>query len=322
MTAARPTLSVVVPYYRGAEFIGEAIQSVLDQTLPPDEIVICDDGSPDDLEAALGPLCEQVEIVRKENGGISSAMNAAATAARGEFLVQLDQDDVFMPRRLEAIASTAREHSDADVIATDAIVEYDGKRVAQLSDLHRFQWTDQRRALLTSCFVLWPAIRRSRLLAIGGYDESFPVMQDWECFIRLALDGASIAYVEEPLYRWRLTPGSRSSEDGVANAKALIEMMTKTLASPALTPEERQIAQKALESHHRRMALERAHLAVEDGLSDARRRSLGLLTGLGFSRSTRAKAAIAVLSPWLARTFIVRRRDRDPGADALAARGF
>jgi Glycosyl transferase family 2 len=318
----RPTLSVVIPYYRGAEVIREAVQSVADQTLQPDEIVICDDGSPDDLEAALGPLRERVEIVRKENGGISSAMNAAARAASGEFLVQLDQDDVFPPRRLEAIAAAIAAHPEADVVATDALIEYAGEPVARLAELHPFPATGQRKALLTSCFVLWPAIRLSRLLAIGGYDESFAVMQDWECFIRLALDGAAIAYVDEPLYRWRLMPGSRSSKDGVANAEALIRMTTKTLANPNLEPDERGVVQKALASHHRRMALERAHLAVEGGAAHARRPSLELLVGRGFSASTRAKAAVAVLSPRLAREFIERRRDRAPGWDALAQRGF
>lgn len=318
----RPALSVVIPYYRGAETIREAVQSVVDQTLQPDEIVICDDGSPDDLEAALGPLRERVEIVRKENGGISSAMNAATLATSGEFLVQLDQDDVFLPRRLEAIAATIAAHPEADVVATDAFIEYAGERVARLAELHPFPAAGQRKALLTSCFVLWPAIRRSRLLAIGGYDDSFAVMQDWECFIRLALDGAGIAYVDEPLYRWRLTPGSRSSEDGVANAEALIQMTTKTLANPNLEPFEQVIVQKALASHYRRMALERAHLAVETGAAGARRRSLELLAGSGFSLSTRVKAAVAVLSPRLAREFIERRRDRDPGGDALAQRGF
>lgn len=320
--ADRPALSVVIPYYRGANTIREAVQSILDQTLLPDEIVICDDGSPDDLVEALGPLRDRVEIVRKENGGISSAMNAAARAASGDLLVQLDQDDVFLPRRLEAIAAAAAADSEADIVTTDAFIEYAGRKVVRLAELHPFPATDRRKVLLTSCFVLWPAIRRSRLLAVGGYDESFAVMQDWECFIRLALDGAAIAYVDEPLYRWRLTPGSRSSEDGIANAEALIRMTTKTLANPSLNPDERAIVQGALASHLRRMALERAHLAVENGASDARRRSLELLAGRGFSPSTRAKAAVAVLSPRLAREFIERRRERDPGGDALAQRGF
>src|SRR5665213_142373 len=76
--AAPPTLSVVIPYYRGADVIADAVESVLAQTLQPAEIVICDDGSPDDLAAALGSLCAKVKIVRQPNGGIASAMNTAA----------------------------------------------------------------------------------------------------------------------------------------------------------------------------------------------------------------------------------------------------
>jgi glycogen synthase len=315
-------LSVVIPYYRGAEVIGAAVQSVLDQTLLPGEIVICDDGSPDDLEAALGPLRDQVEIVRKPNGGISSAMNAAAAAASGDLLVQLDQDDAFLPRRLEAIAALAAERPDADIIATDARIEYDGEPVTLLSEIQEFREAGQRIAIIEGCFLLWPAIRRSRLLAVGGYDESFPVMQDWECFIRLILDGASAAFVPEPLYRWRLTPGSRSSADGIENAEALIRMMTKTLSNPNLSPEERVAAETGLASHHVRMGLERAHFSVETGAADARRRSWELVAGKGYGPSTRAKAAVAVVSPTLARRFIEDRRRRSPGAQALARRGF
>ena len=75
-----------------------------------------------------------------------------------------------------------------------------------LGAVQPFRAENQRTSIIEGCFILWPAIRRSRLLAIGGYDESFPVMQDWECFIRLVLDGAKVAYVPETLYRWRLTP--------------------------------------------------------------------------------------------------------------------
>ena len=317
-----PSLSVVIPYYRGAATISAAVESVLAQTRPADEIVICDDGSPDDLEAALGALRGEVKIIRKENGGISSAMNATTDAASGEFLVQLDQDDAFLPLRLEAIADAAVACPDADIVATDAIVEYQGEHVATLGEVHPFRDGNQRLAILGSCFFLWPAIRRSRLLAVGGYDESFAVMQDWECFIRLILAGARVAWVDEPLYRWRLTHGSRSSRDGIENAQALIRMMTKTLAGTDLSPSERREALKALASHRRKMATERAHLAVEAGSWEARRRSLELVFGRGFSRGTRAKAAAAVVSPTLARRAISGRQRREPGAEALVRRGF
>jgi glycosyltransferase involved in cell wall biosynthesis len=321
-SAGAPTLSVVIPYYRGAATIAEAVESVLAQTRPADEIVICDDGSPDDLEAALGPLRGDIKVVRKENGGISSAMNATTEAASGEFVVQLDQDDAFLPRRLEAIEQAARERPDADIVATDAFVEYGGETVVTLGEVHPFLDGDQRLAIIGSCFFLWPAIRRSRLIDVGGYDESLPVMQDWECFIRLILAGARVAWVDEPLYRWRLTSGSRSSRDGVANAEALIRMATKTLENPGLSAEERAAARRALASHTRKLATERAHLAVEGGGPGARRRSLELVLGRGFSRGTRVKAAAAVVSPSLARRFISKRQERNPGADALVRRGF
>jgi glycosyltransferase involved in cell wall biosynthesis len=66
-------MSVFIPYYRGAPVIREAVGSALAQSLAPDEIVICDDGSPDDLELALGDLVPQVRIVRQENRGVGVA---------------------------------------------------------------------------------------------------------------------------------------------------------------------------------------------------------------------------------------------------------
>src|ERR1700742_2030030 len=141
-----PFLSVVIPYYRGADSIAGAVRSVLAQTRQPGEIVICDDGSPDDLTSALGGMVDEVRIVRKENGGISSAMNALTAEARGEFLVQLDQDDVFEPTRLEAIIGALESRPDADIVATDAIIEFEGRAVARLGELQPFVKEDQRAA--------------------------------------------------------------------------------------------------------------------------------------------------------------------------------
>jgi len=320
---ASPTLSVVIPYYRGEHVICEAVESVLAQTLQPSEIVICDDGSPDDLQAALGSLCEQVKIVRKDNGGIASAMNALTDAASGDYLVQLDQDDAFTPRRLEAIAATLAARPEVDVVATDAIVEHDGETVTILDPASHFPEDEQRTAILHECTFLWPAIRRSLLVEVGGYDESFAVMQDWECFVRLVLSGAVMAFVHEPLYRWRLTPGSRSSSDRLANIEAQIQMTSKVLSESQLSGEERKAAQALLASRRRWLVREQARHAVQTHAGDARRRSLQLVVGSGFDRASRVKAAVAVLSPGIAARFLEGRRERtDPAIEALAQRGF
>src|SRR5947209_5639345 len=84
VAGAPPRLSVMITYYKGEDVVGDAVRSALAQTVPPYEIVICDDGSPDDLDAGLGDLREHVKIVRKENGGTGSALNAAARAASGD----------------------------------------------------------------------------------------------------------------------------------------------------------------------------------------------------------------------------------------------
>jgi len=300
--------------------IREAIASALDQTLPPDEIVICDDGSPDDLEAALGSLLPQVRIVRKENGGVASAMNAAARAARGEFVVQLDQDDIFEPKRLEAIVTVAVSRPDVDIIATDALVEYDGKPLTRFGEKFPFEANSQRTAILWRCFFAWPAIRRKLLLAVGGYDESFTTAYDLDCFIRLIYGGAKAAVIDEPLYRWRLSSGSLSS-DGSKNAKAHLRALEKILASDCLDAEERQVAELAMASQRNTIVRMDARLALEERRPHARRLSLRLVFGRNLSAGTRVKATLAVVSPTLARWLLARRTAHDPSGAVLARRG-
>jgi hypothetical protein len=318
-----PTLSVVIPYYRGEHLIAGAVRSVLEQTVAPLEIVICDDGSPDDLDAGLGSLRDSVRVIRQENRGISAAMNALTEASRGDYVVQLDQDDAFTPRRLEAISDVLGVRPDIDVLATDAEIELDGEPIATLEQVNPFPASDQRLALMTTCTFMWPAVRRGALDAVGGYDERFPVMQDWECFLRLVLGGAPMAFVHEPLYRWRLTPGSRSSSDRVENVAMLVRMTETMRAVCPLEPSERELGVSLLDARRRWLARERARDALQSRAGGARGASLSLVAGRGFDRPTRAKALVAVVSPSLARQFLERRREQtDPAVEALAQRGF
>jgi glycosyltransferase involved in cell wall biosynthesis len=318
-----PKLSVVITYFEGAEVVCDAVRSVLAQTVAPHEIVICDDGSPDDLDEALGPLREHVEIVRKENGGTGSALNAAMRAASGDYVVQLDQDDAFAPRRIEAIAAVLAARPDLDVVATDAVIELGPREVTTLSAIDPYPASDQRAAMIATCTFLWPTVRRSLLLDSGGWDESFKVVEDWACALRLVLDGARVAYVHEPLYRWRLTPGSRSSSNRAAHFEDQVHLTENALAHPSLTAAERAGAEALLAARRRSLARERARRSLETRAPDARRRSLALVTGAGFDLATRVKAAVAVLSPSIAERFIARRREHnDPAYEALAERGF
>jgi GT2 family glycosyltransferase len=313
----------MITYYKGEAVVGDAVRSVLEQTVPPHEIVICDDGSPDDLDAGLGDLRDRVKVVRKQNGGTGSALNAAARAATGDYVVQLDVDDVFLPRRLEAISAVLSARPDVDIVCSDAVIEHEGRPLVHLSEIDPYPESGEREELLRTCTILWPAVRRSLVLDAGGWDESLKAIEDWDCWLRLVLAGAVVAHVREPLYCWRLTTGSRSSSNRVAHLEDQVRLTEKALQSSPLSAAERDLAQSLLDARRRGLAREQARRAIEGGAGDPRRLSLRLLTGSGFDRATRAKAAVAVLSPALASRFIERRRDAgDPARLELAQRGF
>jgi glycosyltransferase involved in cell wall biosynthesis len=157
-------------------------------------VIVCDDGSTDDLEAALEPFRERIVLLRKENGGEASAKNAAARAASGEFLAILDADDLYAPERLEALAELAIARPDLDVLTTDALLDLDGRAVRRCyMDQFAFETGDQRAAILRRNFVFGlAAVRRERFLAAGGFDESLRYATDWDLWVRLILEGARV----------------------------------------------------------------------------------------------------------------------------------
>jgi glycosyltransferase involved in cell wall biosynthesis len=101
MTRGAPLVSVVLPVHNGERFLGEAIQSVLDQTYGPIELIVVDDGSPDRC-AAIARSYSQVRLVEQANQGVGAARNAGVAAAHGDFLAFIDQDDIWLPEKIHA----------------------------------------------------------------------------------------------------------------------------------------------------------------------------------------------------------------------------
>jgi glycosyltransferase involved in cell wall biosynthesis len=110
---ARPLVSVLVANYNYGRYIGEALDSVLQQTYSNFEVIVCDDGSTDDSREVVARYCDQdarIRLVAKENGGEASALNAAYAASRGEIICLLDADDVFLPQKLERVVGAFKKH--------------------------------------------------------------------------------------------------------------------------------------------------------------------------------------------------------------------
>jgi hypothetical protein len=188
------------------------------------------------------------------------------------------------------------------------VAEVDGRPVGHQSELSPFPVDAgaQRTEILRHSYLSCPAVRRERLLAVGGFDETLPIGSDWHCWIKLILEGCLAGLIDEPLYRYRLGHGTVAS-DPVANHLADVDILERLLADPRLVPAERAIVARGVGIHRRSAALIDARQGILTGRPDARRASLRIVVGRGFPFRSRAKACVSALAPALARRRLERR---------------
>jgi glycosyltransferase involved in cell wall biosynthesis len=186
--AGKPSVSVVIPCFNQAHYLGEAIESALAQTLRPAELIVVDDGSDDNSFEVAGRYPVVVRQ-RQSHRGVASARNAGTAASSEDLLVFLDADDRLLPRALEigAEALSARPQV-AFVAGASRDIGVDGAdspatlRQPLVSDDHYLR-------LLESCFI-WSGssivFRREAIEAVGGFDERLAAGDDYDLYLRLA----------------------------------------------------------------------------------------------------------------------------------------
>jgi hypothetical protein len=300
-----PTFSVIIPAYQAADTIGESVASALEQTRPPLEVIVCDDGSTDDLDGALSPYRQRITVLHKENGGAASARNYALRAASGEFVATLDSDDVFLPEYLEALGDLAAARPDLDLLSADVYFEVEGEIVGRFYSDNVFAVTQQRTAMFTGCFVGWPAVRRARLVAVGGFDESLRIAHDWDAWMRLILDGARAGLVAQPLLRYRLRPGSLTS-NRLRSLRERVVLLEKTAHNPNLTHAEREAVESARRAAEARALVAEACDALLERRRGGRRSALALATRRGVHLPARAAGLVAAVAPRIGARLLAR----------------
>ncbi len=294
-----PTFTVVIAAYQAGETIGRAIQSVLHQLSPAHEVLVVDDGSTDDIDSVLRPFGDRVLVIRRPHRGPGAARNAALERATGDFVVLLDADDAFHPARLQALGELGRARPDLDLLVTDMRFIVNGEERGTFFSHNAFALQNQRTAILRSCFVGGaPAARLSRLREVGGFDETLLSAEDWDCWLRLILNGSAAGLVNLPYYDYVLGEDSASS-DRVATLWDRVRMLEKAARNPDLRPVERPVVAASLRAHASRAARAELRAALStagrrlDVLSLARRPMIGA--------SPRALAIAALVAPDLVR---------------------
>lgn len=179
--------------------LGEAVNSVLAQDFDDFELIVVDDGSTDDTATELPKFGARLRIVRTEKRGVSAARNMGVDRADGRYIAFLDSDDLWKPGKLARQARFMAQHPEIQICQTEEIWIRNGVRVNPRA-VHRKPSGDVFRPSLDLCLVSPSAVMMARRLfrEIGGFDESFPVCEDYDLWLRIAVD-RPIALLPEPL---------------------------------------------------------------------------------------------------------------------------
>ena len=191
--------TVIIPVYNRQVTIGRAIDSVLNQTHPADEVIVVDDGSTDDTKNIINSYGNRIRYFTQPNYGVSSARNTGIRNARGDWLAFLDSDDCWVPEKLAFQLEAARKQPGCRIVHTDELWIRNGKRVNQ-KKYHRKSGGMIYEMCLPRC-VISPSsvmIHHSIFSEYGLFSEDLPACEDYEMWLRICRT-EPVHFIDKPL---------------------------------------------------------------------------------------------------------------------------
>ncbi|MFL6278397.1 MAG: glycosyltransferase [Blastocatellia bacterium] len=213
-----PRVSVIMPAYRAAEYIGVALDSILAQTFSDYEIIVVNDGSPDgpELEQALSPYRGRITYIEQPNAGPSAARNTAIRQARGEFLAFLDADDYWKPNFLTEQVAFLEQNPGTDLVYCDGLLVGDTALAGRtFMELTPSVGEVTFESLLTGdCTVILSGtvVCKRVVVAAGLFDEALRYSEDYDLWLRLARNGSSLGCQPRVLLYKRIHGESLSAD--------------------------------------------------------------------------------------------------------------
>jgi glycosyltransferase involved in cell wall biosynthesis len=250
------TVSVIIPAYNQGHYLGEAIQSVIDQTYPDFELVVVDDGSTDKTaQVACSFSDPRVHYIHQENRGLSAARNTGILRSSGEYLTFLDSDDMFVADKLETLVNALERDRGLGFVAGQAVlIDENGLPLGKVFDtplpenpVHLLLWNP-----LHVCSVM---LRREWQQKVGLFDESLRAYEDWDMWLRLARVGCRMGWVPHPVsfYRFHTRQMTRDKE---RMTTATFAVLKKIYSDPDLPEEWLALKDKAYSSAYLRAAIQ------------------------------------------------------------------
>jgi glycosyltransferase involved in cell wall biosynthesis len=272
-----PLVSIIIPAYNVASYIGDALRSIFIQDFKSYEVIVVDDGSTDtpDLEKALAPYRDRIQYIRQENRGISAARNAALRVARGKLIALLDADDVWQPGKLTEQLSFM-DHAQFDMVYADALLIGDVPWPAGTTFMDRSpsegpvtlnSLLDLRVTVVVSTVIM----RKDLVEQVGGFDEEDRnLTEDFDLWLRLARAGAQIGYQRKVLAEYRYRSDSISASR-IKLHEAALRVLQKTRGGMSLSATEKEALDRTAQRLEAILMLEHGKTMIVKGeLGEAR----------------------------------------------------
>ena len=206
-----PLVTVVVPVFNGEKYLGKAIRSLVNQSYSELEILVVDDGSNDQigLEKIITSFSDnRIKYIRKENGGVSTALNVALGKATGKYFTWLSHDDIFKTKKIHTQVQILESMQD------ERVVQYSSYQTIDSNDkiIHTASLTQElsksvtplgpiERGVLYGCAAMF---NLNFLKSVGNFNEKLRYVQDYDYWLKLADSGAIFHLLDEPLVQIRI----------------------------------------------------------------------------------------------------------------------
>jgi glycosyltransferase involved in cell wall biosynthesis len=251
-------VSVIVPCYNYAHFLGEALNSVLAQTYSNWECIIINDGSPDNTEEVALEYCEKdsrFKYFYKENGGHSSARNYGIAQSKGKYIMPLDADDILELNYLEE--AVIKIESDENIKLVTAQVQHFG----DVNEKFIMPAYSLRSYLIVNYISISSLFKKEAFYNANGFDESMLVFEDWDLFIKILKDGGEAVELpfvglnyrrkDESLFRQALKENKRSFKDLLKLYMNNIDVYEKYFDSPVVLIQENEKMKRVISNYQK-----------------------------------------------------------------------
>lgn len=225
-------ISIIIPTYNSAHMVCDTINSVLSSKEEDYEIIVVNDGSTDNTETVIASYLsdKRIKYIEQENKGLSGARNTGVLNAKGEYLVFLDADDIILPDKLTIQKNYLEENPDYDIAYSNSewFIEDDFENTRKVNFPVYTEHIINHLIFGNFIHVNSVMVRKDAIIKAGLFDEKLRELEDWDLWLRMALNGSKFGFTPGVHSKVRIRKGSMTSNQVRMNG-TMVKVLEKTI---------------------------------------------------------------------------------------------